>query len=120
MNRAFIESRKAVQQAREALRQGDRTGALKWGQEAARLAPHSEDPWLILAAVASPQASVDYIRKALEANPESARARKGMVWAMELLQNSRQDLPPASAPLPQEPAPTPVASGKPRQLLFPA
>jgi lipoprotein-anchoring transpeptidase ErfK/SrfK len=93
MNNAFIESRKAIEQAREALRRGDRTSALKWGQEAARLAPHSEDPWLILAAVASPQASVDYIKKALEANPESPRARKGMLWAMQRLQAE----PPAAA-----------------------
>jgi lipoprotein-anchoring transpeptidase ErfK/SrfK len=119
MNHAFIESRKAVEKAREALRQGDRTGALKWGQEAARLAPQSEDPWLILAAVASPQASVDYIRKALDANPESARARKGMIWAMERLQKSQQETP-APAPLPQEPAPAPAQSGRPRKLIFPA
>ena len=91
MDNDFLESRKAVEQAREALRRGDRKAALKWGQEAARLAPQSEDPWLILAAVASPQASVNYIKRALEANPDSARARRGMQWAMQRLQAAPQE-----------------------------
>lgn len=97
MNNEFLESRRAIEQAREALRRGDRNAALKWGQEAARLAPQSEDPWLILAAVASPQASVNYIKRALEANPESVRARRGMQWAMQRLQAS-----PPSRSMPSE------------------
>ncbi len=97
MDNDFLESRKAVEQAREALRRGDRKSALKWGQEAARLAPQSEDPWLILAAVASPQASVNYIQRALEANPDSARARRGMQWAMQRLQAAPPE-PSASNP----------------------
>jgi lipoprotein-anchoring transpeptidase ErfK/SrfK len=121
MSNAFFESRKAVEQAREALRRGDRAAALKWGQEAARLAPQSEDPWLILAAVASPRASVDYIKKALEANPESPRAHRGMQWAMRRLQESSAEAkalpggPEATAPS------RPAAKGsarKKRNLFF--
>jgi lipoprotein-anchoring transpeptidase ErfK/SrfK len=45
-----------------------------------------EDPWLILAAVASPRASVPFIQRALQINPDSLRARKGMQWALQRLQ----------------------------------
>jgi lipoprotein-anchoring transpeptidase ErfK/SrfK len=55
------------------------------------LAPQLEDPWLILAAVASPRGSVSYIQRALQINPNSPRARKGMQWALQRLQEE----PPA-------------------------
>jgi lipoprotein-anchoring transpeptidase ErfK/SrfK len=69
-----------------------------------------EDPWLILAAVASPKASLQYIQRALKINPESARARRGMQWAMERLREPEPE--PAAAEtqrgvvsrLPQAPA----------------
>jgi lipoprotein-anchoring transpeptidase ErfK/SrfK len=54
------------------------------------LAPQLEDPWLILAAVASPRASMSYIKRALQINPDSPRARKGMQWALKRL----QEVPP--------------------------
>ena len=95
MTDANQNSRHAIEQARLALRNGDRTAARQWAEQAARLTPQSEDPWLILAAVASPQASLDYIQKALAINPESPRARKGMEWAMQRL---REAEPPAAAP----------------------
>jgi len=117
MTHAYQESRQAVELAREALRRGDRKTALKWGQEAARLAPDTEDPWLILAAVASPQASVNYIKRALQANPDSARAKRGMQWAMQRLQS---ETPPAPAPAP---APArraaPPASSRAKRLILP-
>ena len=79
MNERFIESRKVIANAREALKRGDMTQARQLAERAAELAPQSEDPWLILAAVVSPRESVNYIRKALEANPNSPRAKKGRV-----------------------------------------
>ncbi len=85
MNERFIESRKAIANAREALKNGAMTEARQWAERAAELAPQSEDPWLILAAVVNPKESVKYIRKALEANPNSPRAKKGMEWAMQRL-----------------------------------
>lgn len=94
MDDAIQNSRQAIEQARLALRNGDRTSARIWAEKAAQLAPQSEDPWLILAAVASPQASLDYIQKALDINPESPRARKGMEWALQRL---REMEPPAEA-----------------------
>jgi len=64
MNKSFNEARLAVQQAREALRNDDRSTARKLAEQAAALAPKMEDPWLILAALASPRASLDYVQKA--------------------------------------------------------
>jgi hypothetical protein len=77
--------------ARKALREKNRTEAYRQAGRAARLDPNLEEPWLILAAVAAPRASVDYIRKALEINPASQNARKAMHWAVQRLRASEQD-----------------------------
>jgi lipoprotein-anchoring transpeptidase ErfK/SrfK len=88
LNERLAQSREAVKRARQALRLGDTAQARQWAEHAAELAPQTEDPWLILAAVSSPQASLDYLRKALQVNPDSPRARKGMEWAMHRLRTS--------------------------------
>jgi len=85
MNKSFNEARLAVQQAREALRNDDRSTARKLAEQAAALAPKMEDPWLILAALASPRASLDYVQKALKLDPNSPRAQRAMQWAMQRL-----------------------------------
>jgi lipoprotein-anchoring transpeptidase ErfK/SrfK len=82
MNDRFIESREALTYAREALKNGAKDEAFHWAERAAKLAPQSEDPWLILTSVSNPRKSVEYARKALEANPNSPRAKKAMEWAM--------------------------------------
>jgi lipoprotein-anchoring transpeptidase ErfK/SrfK len=86
MNTELVQAQKAIQNAREALRDGNRGAARRWAEQAAKLAPQLEDPWLILASVASPRASVAFIEKALQINPESPRAHKGMQWALKRLQ----------------------------------
>ncbi len=115
MSSHATEARLAIQRAREALRNNDRTQARQWAEQAARLSPRLEDPWLILAAVASPRASLEYIRTALKINPSSPRARRGMQWAMERLRQpesqpgeTKKALPataarPAVAPRPPAP-----------------
>ena len=72
----------AIQQSRQALKRGDRLAARRWAEQAATLDLTREDPWLILAAVASPRASIEYLKRALEINPSSTRARRGMHWAV--------------------------------------
>ena len=91
MDNKFIESRNAIDQAREALRRGDRGQARRLAEQAASLTPQLEDPWLILAAVTSPQTSINYIKKALDLNPNSPRARKAMQWAMTQLQKTPEE-----------------------------
>jgi lipoprotein-anchoring transpeptidase ErfK/SrfK len=83
----------ALQNARAAFQQGDRTAARDWAAEAARLDPTNEEPWLILAALASPQASVAYLQRALQINPTSVQAQQGLEWA-----NHRLNIP-GTAPL---------------------
>ena len=82
MDTKFIEARKYIANAREALRRGDRHSAWKLGEQAALLAPDMEDVWLVLAASdPNPQNALAYAQKAREINPESTRARRGVEWA---------------------------------------
>ena len=78
-------AQQALLNARRAVQQGDRQAARRLAESAAVLCPGLEEPWLILAAVASPRASVAYLERALRINPRSTRARKGMHWAVDRL-----------------------------------
>ncbi len=97
----------ALQNARQALRNGDRRAARHYSEQAAAFAPDTEDPWLLLAALASPRASIAYLEQALRANPASKRAKKGLIWAEERLQLSDTKPPERTPP------PTP---GKPAEI----
>lgn len=81
------DAQNALNQAVLALRKGDRAQTRRWASLAARLDPTNEQAWLIMAGVASPHASVAYLEKALEINPDSSQARRGMEWAMRRLHN---------------------------------
>jgi lipoprotein-anchoring transpeptidase ErfK/SrfK len=85
MTTPLQEARSATDKARLALRNGDRRQARLWAERAAKLAPNLEDPWLILAALAGPREGLEYIRKALQVNPQSPRAQRGMEWVMQHL-----------------------------------
>jgi lipoprotein-anchoring transpeptidase ErfK/SrfK len=92
----------ALKEATNALQRGDKHVARTWAQIAASLAPDMEEPWLILAAVARPHASIAYLERALEINPESKRARAGLVWAHQQhahqpAQSVRRAVPASSA-----------------------
>jgi lipoprotein-anchoring transpeptidase ErfK/SrfK len=73
----------ALAQAQIALKKGDRPLARSWARRAAEIAPEHEEPWLFLAAVASPRASLFFLKRALEINPASQRARQGIHWATQ-------------------------------------
>jgi len=87
-----IQPSQALIQAINALHRGDKHAARTWAQIAAALAPRMEAPWLILAAVAKPHASIAYLERALEINPESKPARAGLVWAHQ--QHAKQQTQP--------------------------
>lgn len=89
MNSDPLAARQALQNAQQAVRRGDRPSARRWAEQAAALDPALEEAWLILAAVASPRASVAYLEQALRINPSSPRARQGMAWAQQRLQQER-------------------------------
>jgi lipoprotein-anchoring transpeptidase ErfK/SrfK len=86
MNTKFVEAREYVAKAREALRHGDKPSARQLGEQAALLAPEMEDAWLVLAASdPDPQDALEYAQKALELNPDSARAHRAVQWASSRL-----------------------------------
>jgi hypothetical protein len=120
MNAHFNDARLSVEKARQALRNGDLTEARQWAEHAASLAPQVEDPWLILAAVASPRASVEYLQTALKINPKSKRARKGMEWATQRLRDNPQAESAADTAGPaQSPDRRKSKPATKRNLLFP-
>ena len=85
----------ALQQSQQARKAGNKRLARQYAEQAARLAPDNEEAWMMMAALASPRASVVYMEKALQINPESERVRQGVHWAVERL---RKETPPAAAP----------------------
>ncbi|HEX9332531.1 MAG TPA: L,D-transpeptidase family protein [Anaerolineales bacterium] len=90
MNNQFIEARELIAKAREALRRGDKASARQLGEQAAHRAPKLEDVWLVLAAAEpNPQDALAYAQKALELNPQSGRAHRGMEWASGRLKQAQ-------------------------------
>jgi lipoprotein-anchoring transpeptidase ErfK/SrfK len=70
-------------QAKQALVAGRRAEARALALEAAKLAPDREEPWLLLASMASPRASVSYFEKALQINPTNHRAKQYLKKAQQ-------------------------------------
>jgi len=83
----------AVQSAYQSLRSGQKRAARRWAEQAAGIDANREEPWLILASVASPKASIRYLDEALRVNPGSKRAREGMHWAVRRLRAQGTALP---------------------------
>lgn len=90
MNADFSAARQAFQQAQEARQRGDRRSAQRLAEKAAALAPQWEEPWLLLAALSSPRASIVCLERALQINPQSERARRGLAWAQARLNQETQ------------------------------
>ena len=107
----------AMTEAQKAMSRGNKIAARQWASRAAQVAPHQEAPWLLLAAVANPKASIGYLKRALEINPNSVPARKGMHWAVKhLREETAQQVMFAQAT--QDTAPRPVH--KPERASAPA
>jgi lipoprotein-anchoring transpeptidase ErfK/SrfK len=116
MNNQFIEAREFIAKARAALRRGDRPAARQLGEQAALRAPQMEDAWLVLAA-SDPDAreALAYARKALQLNPQSARARRGVEWASGRLKQAQVHPEPSRrtkerTPVPQRIVPNQVGA----------
>ena len=80
----------ALGRARSALLKKDTSGAFKHAKTAADINPKLEEAWLILASVSNPKDSVKFLNRALEINPDSQKARKGMRWASRRLREIQQ------------------------------
>lgn len=109
----------AVRLARQALQKGDHRQARSAALQATRLAPELEDGWLLLAAVASPRASLAYLQRALEINPNSQRARLGMHWALQRARSLELAQPAPAPPTPITPAQPPPAAEAPILVAAP-
>jgi len=102
----------ALVNARVALQNNNRMEARRWAAHAAKLAPDSEEAWLILGAVSSPAASLAYIQRALEINPQSERAVKGMQWALQRLQSQPISVEPPRTYSKQDTQPVKISEVK--------
>jgi lipoprotein-anchoring transpeptidase ErfK/SrfK len=110
MDKHIVEARELVIRAREALRRGDKPSARQLGERAAFLAPDMEDVWLVLAASdPNPQDALAYARRALQINPHSTRARRGVAWASGQIEQAQA----SSAPSPIAPIPVQAAAASP-------
>lgn len=98
----------ALLNARRAYQAGDHQQVRYWAQQATVLAPQREDGWLWLAAVSTPQESVNYLKQALKVAPQSRRARDGMHWAVKRLRESTP-LPPPRANISNTAATLPIS-----------
>jgi lipoprotein-anchoring transpeptidase ErfK/SrfK len=92
--------RKLCDDSIEALANGRRAEARRLAHKAAGLAPNQEEPWLMLAAVAAPRASLEYLKQALKINPRSAPAKKALKWAQQRLRDEKSGTREA-APVPR-------------------
>src|SRR5512133_2243142 len=63
------------------VRKGEVDDARFWASEAANMDPGLEEAWLILAATSDPNESFEFLKHALEINPQSRRGNKGVAWA---------------------------------------
>jgi lipoprotein-anchoring transpeptidase ErfK/SrfK len=81
----------AIRSAKKAIAQRNYSEAHRFARLAIQYDSNLEDSWLVMAATASPRASVEYLQKALEINPNSSRARAGMQWALKRQAQFDQD-----------------------------
>jgi hypothetical protein len=83
------QARQALIKANAAIKEGRHVEARGWASSAARLDPGLEEPWLILASLGSPKASIEYLQRALQVNPGSQEAMKGLEWALTRLESKQ-------------------------------
>ncbi len=107
-----------LNRAKDALKKGELQRARRLALRAVRLAPEHEEPWLYLASVSSPEASISYLKKALEINPSSAQAKKGMHWAIQRFRKAHPGQEPKKIRLPISIAEKALVSTKPSLLSW--
>lgn len=78
----------AIQQACQALQRGEKRAVRHWAELALAQDSGREEAWLLLAAVSTPRASVEFLHRALQVNPNSERAKKGLGWALNRLREA--------------------------------
>jgi lipoprotein-anchoring transpeptidase ErfK/SrfK len=87
----------ALEQARSAIQAGDQSAARQFAAQAAELAPELEEVWMVMASLAAPRIRVEYLKRALQINPDSLPAQTEMALALESLS---KPAPPVNPPGP--------------------
>ena len=88
-----------LEKAEKALHGKDIKNARKFALEAVKLDVNLEEGWLILASISKPKKSIELLKRALEINPRSEKARLGMRWAVrEFRKEQHNTSMPPSAP----------------------
>jgi len=105
---------KSIRSAYQALRTGRHLEARWSAMQALSLHPEREEPWLILAVLGSPKASLAYLDQALKINPASRRARQGMHWAIQRVR-ACPPLPKAQQAVPIRQVPRPTSRPRPKK-----
>ena len=72
-----------LEQAKSALRRGDRMLSRRIAQKLVRDNPEDIEGWLLLGGLSSPKASLAYLRKAEEIDRYDPRVRQALAWAKE-------------------------------------
>ena len=70
-----------LEQAKAALRRGDRTLARRLAQQFVSAHPADVEGWLLLGGLSSPKASLAYLNKAAEIAPDDPRVKQALAWA---------------------------------------
>lgn len=95
MNQNHIIAYEYLSQAQQALKKGDRKSAQEFCDLAMQTAPDLEEVWLLQASLSQPNESLQYLKHALLINPQSERAKRGMEWARNRLQQMGMEEPRA-------------------------
>ena len=78
MSQPQLTYQQAIKNARKAKEAGDVSSARRWARIAIQLAPDKDIPWLLMAVLSKPPASLEYFKTALKINPDSKIAKAGI------------------------------------------
>lgn len=92
-----------LNRALEALRKGDKLTARRLASQVASLAPDLEIPWLILSETSSSKASLAYLEKAIQINPDRSSSKQKLLREKGKLENREYEdnLPGSTQPAPE-------------------
>lgn len=83
------EDQNVLARAWKATQRADHQEARYWSQKAVEQLPDQVEPWLLLAAVSTPRASLAYIDQALKIHPNHPAALRARHWAIQRLRKAQ-------------------------------
>lgn len=89
MNSPSTNAQQLIRDAKAALKNKEKLKARRLAEQALAQDPTLEEGWLVLAALASSHASIAYLQKVLEINPQNQNAQRGLTWAIERMKREK-------------------------------